>query len=430
MYFPERVEKLNELESLNRDWDTLKLAIRPECRDDLMIEKAKIAFSVNLFDSSINYFWNMVINDLYKKIIYYGVDYFAAAINWDGEKLRNEVDLRQVKDYQIISGSYSLGITSHEAFFYLNQCREIRNNFSTAHYPIGELDKIEATNFIKNCVKYVLTFDPPAPGMQIKDLIEAMKLEQWQEVEEFNGLLIGQSPQIYPPILHNFFSNFTKSDCELNLKHNIKIAAPVVWEMVDDEARTAVAMRYASLKDRPTKDTAAEAFEFLKIVKGIKYIPETFRDIIFRKHSKNLIDAHMGGNNFYNEPQHAQELLSLGTEDIPLSSVMLYVKALLLSFIGNRYGISWDAQPFNEIMIKNLSQSGIRSLFKLLKDDLVVIAELTNQSPVTRLKQLMELIKDKTMFADQKKDFDYYTKHLENMLVKYFREIYWEKVGK
>jgi hypothetical protein len=40
-----------------------------------------------------------------------------------------------VKDYQIISGCFSLGIIGDEAHFSLELCREFRNNFSVAHYP-------------------------------------------------------------------------------------------------------------------------------------------------------------------------------------------------------------------------------------------------------------------------------------------------------
>lgn len=426
MFFPERVEKLNELESLDRDWEMLKLAIRPECREDILIEKSKQAFAVGLYDASINYFWITIVHDLHKKVLYYGVDYFSSSINWQGKKLRNESDLRDVKDYELINGCYSLGIIGKEAHFFLNQCREIRNNFSTAHYPIGELDKIEATNFIKNCVKYVLTFDPPAPGLQIKELVEAMKLETWDESEEFKGMIIGQSPQIYPPILHNFFSEFIKSDCNANLKHNIRIVSPVVWDMIDDEARTSIALRYTSLKDRPTKDAAAEAFEFLKVVGGIDYIPETFKTIIFRKHSKNLIDAHMEWNNFHNEPSHASALSDLGHGDIPPTSVMIYVKAILLSFLGNSYGISIGAQKYNEEMISNLSQAGVRAIFKNLREDIDVTRELMNYNPISRLPNLMELLKDKTMFAEQKKDFEFYNSGDFDKIHKHFHKIYWK----
>ena len=96
----------------------------------------------------------MAIYDLYRKIISYGIEYFSSAINWVGKKLKTIEDLREVKDYQIISGTFSLGIIPHEAHFYLEQCREIRSNFSTAHFPMGALDKIETFNFNVSSMNY------------------------------------------------------------------------------------------------------------------------------------------------------------------------------------------------------------------------------------------------------------------------------------
>lgn len=430
MFLPERTENLNTIESLDRDWEIMKLAIRPECRDELLIEKSKRAFSIQLYDASINYFWNTIVHDLHKKIIFYGIDYFSSAINWQGTRLSNESDLRNVKDYEIINGCHSLGIIGDEAHFFLNQCRELRNNFSTAHYPIGELDKLETTNFIKNCVKYVLSFDPPAPGLQIRDLISAMKIEEWDDVDEFKGMIIGQSTQIYAPILHNFFSEFIKSDCSANLKHNIRLVAPIIWDMINEDNRTAIAMRYTSLKDRPTKDAASEAFEFMKIVDGIAYVPEDFRAHIYRKHSKNLIDAHMGWDNFHNEPSHASALFELGFSEIPSASLLIYVKAIVLSFLGNGYGLSNGAQVYNEEMISNLSQAGVRALFKVISGDVDIIRELLNDKPLSRLSKLMELIKDKTMFADQKKDFEFYMSSGKPTLYSHFNDIYWKNLKK
>lgn len=48
------------------------------------------------------------------------------------------------------------------------------------------------------------------------------------------------------------------------------------------------------------------------------------------------------GNNFYNEPGYAKDLASLGI-DVPISAIYTYVKAIVLSFIGNTYGIATDA---------------------------------------------------------------------------------------
>lgn len=82
---PSRFENIEKVDSLSKDWDLVKLAIRPDCRDEKSIEKAQKAIEVGLNDAAINYIWNLAIYDLHRKIISYGIEYFSSAINWEGK---------------------------------------------------------------------------------------------------------------------------------------------------------------------------------------------------------------------------------------------------------------------------------------------------------------------------------------------------------
>lgn len=336
---PSRFGHLAKVDNLVAGWENVKLAIRPDCRDEVSLDKARVAIEAGLNDAAINYVWNLAIFDLQRKIMVYGVDYFASAINWEGKPLKTAEDLREVKDHQLISGAFALGIIPAEAHFFLEQCRELRNNFSTAHYPMGELDRLETFNFIKNCIKYVLTFDLPAPGLQIKDLVESLTLDRLESPEDITAIIESQSAKIHGPILHNLFSNFIKQDCDPNLKYNIKLIAPHLWELVSDEIKSNIAAKFASLRDIKGKDAANEALAFLKLVDGVSFIPESFKETIFKKHAQFLIDAHNGWDNFHHEPGYAKDLASLGME-VPVSAMYTYVKAITLSFVGNSYGIA------------------------------------------------------------------------------------------
>lgn len=429
LILPTRFSHFEKVDNLISGWENVKLAIRPDCRNEIILEKARIAIEVGLNDAAINYIWNLATYDLQRKVIAYGIDYFADAINWDGKTLRTIEDLREIKDYQLISGAFSLGIISSEAHFFLEQCREIRNNFSTAHFPLGNLDKFETFNFIKNCIKYVLTFDLPAPGLQIKDLISNLSAEKLNNRDEIITIIEHQSPKIHGPILHNLFSNFIKQDCNPNLKYNIKLIAPYLWKLVSDEIKSNIAAKFSSLRDIKGQDAANEALAFLKLVEGIEYIPESFKEIIFKKHAQLFIDAHYEWNNFYNEPKYAKDLLSLG-KDVPLSAIYTYIKAIMLSFIGNTYGISTDAQSYNKTMISNLSQTGIRTIFKILDTDIDIIRDLSSMKPIHRLYELMDLIKDKTMLSKQKEMFDYITTNKPEQVRAFFNKRYWDLAKK
>lgn len=429
LVLPGRYQHMNEVTQLSNGWDSIKLAIREDYRQDPILDKAKRACDAGLNDAAINYIWNLTMYDLYRKIFAYGIDYFSAAINWTGAPLRTLDDLRDVKDYQVISGAYSLGILLPESHFYLQHCRELRNNFSTAHYPIGDIDGIELLNFIKNCIKYVLTFDLPRPGLQIRDLITQMTSEEIKDVDKMMLTIEGQALKIRSAITHSLFSLFIKQDCDKVLKGNIREIAPRIWQTLDDESRSNVAIRYTSLSDVKNDDEANEAKAFLTMVGGIGYIPEDNRTIIFNQVAQKFLDAHFGWDNFYNEPTYAKNLLALG-KDVPLMSLQIYVRAIILSFVGNGYGISDAAQVYNTKMLENLSQSGVDMVFRLFEEDLDLIWAMSSLKPSARMKSLMQILKEKTISPEHEIMFKFYEGNTPDVIMKHFDKRYKEKRDK
>jgi len=429
LLLPERFKNIEKVENVVKGWENVLLAIRPEYRSETSLVKTKTAIEVGLNDAAINYVWNLAMYDIQKKIVAYGIEYFSSAINWDGKPLNTLDDLREVKDYQLITGAFGLGIIPNEAHFFLQQSREIRNNFSSAHFPMGELDKFETFNFIKNCIKYVLTFDLPVRGLQIKELIENLTIERLDSIDEINAIISSQSEKIYGPIIHNLFSNFIKQDCDPNLKYNIKQISPNLWDLISDDIKSSIASKFASLRDIKGKDGANEALEFLKIVDGIDYIPDTFKEIIFKKHSQALLDAHFGWDNFYHETGYARELASLG-KNVPISSIYTYVKAVLFSYLGNSYGSSGGADEYTSKMILDFSQTAIRIIFNLLENDIDMSRKLSSSKPVNNLYRMLDMIKDKTMLPKQKELFDFIKSNKPIKIKGHFESNYWKLVKK
>jgi len=93
LVLPGRYEHMNSVSQLSNGWEQIKLAIREEYRKDPNLEKAKTASDAGLNDAAINYIWNLTIHDLCRKIVTYGIEYFASSINWNGSPLRTEEDL-------------------------------------------------------------------------------------------------------------------------------------------------------------------------------------------------------------------------------------------------------------------------------------------------------------------------------------------------
>jgi len=402
---PERVQHLQRLPAQPVKWDSIANAIRPECRGSY-IEKAQRAAEAGLWDSAVLYFWNETMNDLRRKVITYGVEYFPVPPN---TRLTDEESLRDnLNDYQLIDGCYQLGIISKEAWFFLQQCREIRNQFTAAHLSDSEIDVLEAQNFIKNCVKYVLTHDPPPPGFSIRDFMERLRNHDVRKMaEEIITAVKGQAPEIQKALLNRLFSEYVDINCSATLRANIETIAPAIWGFVDEQTHEELGQRYVRVRIGPSQDSALLAFNFFKIVNGIQSIPDAYRRPIYEGHARDLLNAHFGANNFYTEGPIAKTLSELGS-DVPKEAATIYVKAVTLSFVGNPYGHCWSADTYNREMITKFNIECVRSLLNLLDTDRDVQSALTSIAPIKRFKALVDILLERPILPAHEKKLSFF----------------------
>lgn len=356
------------------------------------LDKVPRAINAGLNDAAVTYIWNMVEEDLRRKIIAYGIDYFGAAINKSGLRTRDDL-ADDVKSIQLLEGCLALGIISKEAHFFLDHCREIRNQFSAAHMASTDLDNIETGNYIKNCVKYVLGHDLPPAGFSIKEFRDHIA-DPNVDLDEAFELLSGQSSRIYGAVAHSFFAAYIDAATTNELRTAIRKLAPRLWDLLDDDLRYEVAMRYASLKDRPTPNHSEQALDFLKAVNGLAYIPANLSAVIFQRYSQALLDAYSSFNNFHLESAPARALLELGT-DVPIQAAKMYVKAILLSYIGNRYGYSWGASSATEKMFGAANPTVMTAIRVVIRSDITVLLTLTSSGPAKRFKELAPILRQR-----------------------------------
>jgi hypothetical protein len=384
---------MTSLPALAAQWGRLVDAIRPECRGP-WLDKARRALEAELYDSAMAYFWQATIAELQNMVVSYGVGYFAGRIGSD--KVRDVDSLRQyVSDWQLIEGCYQLGIISREAWVKLQYCRELRNIHSPAHPIETEIDPLEALNFIKNSGRFVLSVDRPLPGLDVKVLASRIRTEDLSEELDIIKEAISQLPEnVHDSILNIIFTDYCSADCSPQAKANISSIAPLVWEAAPEASRVIVGERFARIYVDGTEDEKREAFAFLARVGGVDLVPSAVRRALFDRRSQNLIDSHFGWENFYNEPAPARALAELGRA-VPPGAETKYVKALLLSYLGNRWGVSHAAQPCVEEMIQNLNQRSIIALWRVLDTDKDIALELAHGRPAQRVKGLCDLLESR-----------------------------------
>lgn len=136
-----------------------------------LIARMCVAVSTGLFDSAMNYIWNAAIIQLRTKVRNFGLPIVSQILQSDFE----EKHLLELQDSRLLELSLKLNLVNEDGFFFLDQCRDVRNNFSAAHPTIGTVNDREFTIFLNRCVRYALADASSPRGVDIGAFIGAIK---------------------------------------------------------------------------------------------------------------------------------------------------------------------------------------------------------------------------------------------------------------
>lgn len=344
--------------------------IPPEHRSETLVRMC-VAVATGLFDAAINYAWNAAVIELREKVRRFGLAVVPQVIS----KPFDEGALVELKDADLLNLCLKLNLISEDGFFLLDQCRDIRNNFSAAHPTMGALDETEFLSFLNRCAKHALSNERNPKGVDIQGMIAAVKgsrftgpqLDAWAErlAQTFDAqreLLIGTLHGIYcDPAsgeearvnalwicerLAPSFSPRTKSD--LVDRHQDYLAK-------GDEARHKASQGY---------------FERLGL---LSLLGEAEVHALVTTAARNLLSVHNAYNNFYNEPPFAERLAAVTAQNrVPETAQSEFVQAVVTCATGNQWGISTAAMGFYEKMIRSFSPNEIRIMLQLPEQNTIV----------------------------------------------------------
>jgi hypothetical protein len=106
-------------------------------------------------------------------------------------------------------------------------------------------------------------------------------------------------------------------------------------------------------------------------------------------------------NNFYNEPAPTKYLDDMGSV-IPIPAFPICMSAILCVRLGNRYGISYDAQRYAVSILKRVSRERwLYFLTDCLKADDRVLYKLMEDNPA---KRWMEVVREFSLAALASRD--------------------------
>lgn len=365
--------------------------IPPERRSDILARMC-VAVAAGLFDAGINYIWNAAVLELRNCVREFGLNVVSQIEGKDFD----ENELLDLRDADLLNLCVSLNLITQQGYFFLSHCREIRNNFSAAHPPMGTLDAAEFIVFLERCAKYALADTTNPKGVDMHVFLEATKQGRFSatQLDEWTDRIAdtheAQREMIFGT-LHGIY-------CDPSSSEESRLNAFAVIEMLVNKltpkVKAQLVDRHSEYMARGDIERHTASRQFFERLGLLNLLSEPEQHSIVSEACRTLVSVHHDLNNFYNEPPFAKRLLEISRRgSIPESIKSEYVEAVLTCAVGNPYGVSWAADPYYREMVQNFSPREIFFMMKSPSQNTILADRIKNISSCrNRFKSLVRLI--------------------------------------
>lgn len=388
-------DALPSSESIERAWQQLPRLldqIPPEYRTEHHLRMC-VAVANGLFDAAINYVWNATVLRLRDRVRAFGIHIVPSITR----KEFDEGTLAGLKDADLINLCLRLNLISEDAFFFLDQCREVRNNFSSAHPAMGALDDLEVLTFLKRCVDAAMTETRDLRGVHLPTMLDAIKNSRFtpeQEEEWARRLRDTHDSQRETAIgmLHGIY-------CDPSSNEEARLNALDVCRTLSPEftpaTKSTIINRHSDYVASGDEERRSASQEFFQKAGLLALLSHPERHALFSNAAARLLSVHNGWDNFHNEPPFAERLMELsGQTAVPATAQKEFVLAVVTCAIGNPYGVSRAAMPSYHAMVRNFSPQEIAYMLAAPTVEPSVIRTRINAHPKCRerFRKLVQLL--------------------------------------
>lgn len=386
-------------ENIQCAWNDIPRELRlipPELRNEALARMC-IAIATGLFDGAINYIWNASIVQLRQRVRDFGLNVVTQILS----KTFEEQALIYLQDADLLNLCLKLNLISEEGFFFLNQCRDTRNNFSAAHPTMGMVNDRELIVFINRCAQHALSTTIYPKGVDINAFIQAIKGDLFNEEQQ--QIWISRLSETHDAqrelllgMLHGIYCDPDSSeDSRLNAlgicqsyskDFTSKTKSDILDSHYDYQAKGDTQRLTASR-------TFFEKLGFLSMLNDIE------KHAMISSACDNMLSVHMAFNNFYNEPSFATRLLELLSQvRRPDTIKEKFVLAVVTCYVGNLYGVSRAAIPYYEKMVYLFTPREISILLELPRTKTILGDRIKqNTNCKIRFKQCVSLIRPESV---------------------------------
>ena len=371
------------------------------CQKSVYLSKFLAAGAAGLFDASLNYLWDETVLQLRLRVAQFDLEYFYDnAVGGDKrQQFSTQDDLVKLQDSELINGARKIELISEVGYQHLVYISYMRNWASAAHPNQVQITGLQLVSWLETCIKEVISLPVPSGVVRIKKLLGNIRKNRLSvdEAKEIGQTFVELTQEQASSLGQAFFGIYTKVDTDEPTRQNVRYLLPFIWPLIDEDTKVSFGIKYGYFAANNEAKSKQYSKEFLESVNGNAYIPDSIREVHIQRAITNLLNAHRGFNNFYNEVPWAKHQRSeVGTPiSIPQKINKIYVLAVVEVFLTNGNGISWDAEPVYKDLISNFDVTQATIAMATLNTSNVKNYVGFSQLCLNKYLELLKLVRDK-----------------------------------
>lgn len=367
----------------------------------MYLSKFAFAVSAGLFDAALNYLWDETIGELRRRIVDYDLSYFFDLAVSDPEKRKDLVspeDLIKLTDDELIRAAATVGFISIIGHRQLDVVRFMRNHASAAHPNQHELKPYQLLGYVETCIAEVIMLPESQTMVDTSRLLRNVRDAKVSKADAAAYAVVFQNlrDDQVTALANGLFGIYVRTDSATRARDNIRLLLPYLWPHVAERTRAAFGVKFGRFKANMDYEQAGLARELLETVGGAaSYLPDDQRAVEIDSLAADLLSAHEGMNNFYNEPPVARKLRDyVGEQPVPVGVREKYVATLVDVYLGRRSGISGAADPiYADLIGKFAPDEAALALIEVTGPNLA--GTLAFGSPQEQLGQMLDILQPK-----------------------------------
>lgn len=339
------------------------------------------AFNSESYEMVSTYTWTKAITSLKNQLSKMGVSFIAEML--DRPDINEHTDIQQaISEFEAIRLAEEFGVISGTAAFRLKKAMETVTHFNQPELEEDEENEMtqdEARTIVRTCIQGILGYNKIEAAIDFKNFRVDLE-ESTLNAENPYILKLVQSPYFFHRTVIRILLSLVKTSNGAQLENslaNSNLIIPMLWGNLQHPEKWQIGRTYSELFTDGQTIAASGLKRVLLKVKGFDFVPEDLRSSSFIKAANEILAAHEGMNNFYNEPKAVSSLFNMGSV-IPTPAFPISITAILSVKLGNSYGVSTSAQGVVNEMLKNITldrwiyffkeclQYNDRLLFKLM----------------------------------------------------------------